>query len=503
MYKILIQLVGEQSLPNIFPILSLHPNRVVNIFTMKTEKIHRKIANWCAEHGKVHGVSPKFVEHEPIGEDLSSVQSGIFRILRKEVERMQEKPGAMMILNMTGGTKAMAASAISLCQQISGMRVKEGHPPVPICYLNPNTGELEFVTCSERESVVVVRPARELRLTVAEIIESGGDTKVVSARRDWTQVYPAAIKLKSLADRRVLFTLEDARVENYAEKVKSPLSTMLEDKDPNRLKKLVVEMKKLAAWVEKNDSALKGVELCGFEVKNGDIYFSEVLQKEVDATKKEISSNCELSKADKKGIERKMCMKLNNCANFFVGGWWEVIVAHAYQKLNPESEVLWSVETAQKNNLEHVVETDIIATDGRSLCGISCKRGMHLNKVTQELEQHCTRTALLGGIIHKRIIAVYNSKLFSGLNALMSALRLTLWDSKKVEAIENNIAYRGAESLLGVAGSPQVKAPENSTLEQSEHDGDDESAVTRPSFIKRLTIAVRYLFGSGKHPQDS
>ncbi len=496
MYKILVQLVGEQTLPNIFPILSLKPDMVVNIYTEKTEKRHRKIANWCSKYAKKHGACPKFSKYPPVQEDIKGIQTGIFRILQSEMERMSDRPDAMLILNMTGGTKSMSASAISLCQQVSNIRVKKGLSPVPICYLNVVTGELEFVTCEEKEAEIVEQPAREVKLSVEEIIETGGDIVMVSARKDWAEVYPVAKKLRALADKGVRFAFDDIKEENYAKKTREPLSKMLSDKDSGRLKRAVAEMRKLAAEVEKNETLRRGVELCGIVARSGDFYFGQELQSEVEETVKRLAANNNLPKNERRQQMRRICMKLNNCANFFVGGWWEVLVAHAYQKANPAAEVLWSVETAPKTDIEHIVETDIIASDGRSLCGISCKRGMHLNKVTQELEQHCTRTALLGGVAHKRVIAVYDSQRFRQLGALLKALRLELWDANTIDCMSRGKPARDA----AVAPKPE-KEPEGGANATSESEAEAESEAESPSFFRRLAIAARYLFGGkGENP---
>lgn len=479
MKKILIQLIGEQTLPNIFPILSICPDRVVNIYTQTTAKENIKIIDWCRKYGEKYGARPKFTKSAPIGESLSETQKGIADILRKELAKVEDASSAMLILNMTGGTKAMSASAISYCMQISNIRKEQGLNPVPIFYLNPSAREMEFVTCEELRDKVLVRSPLDIRLSVQEIIEAGGNTVVVSYNKNWEKVYPAAKKLRDLADEDILFTLNESR--NYKDyDVRRPLSLLLKDNNTNRLVQRVNALKNLAAVAEKDDAVLQGFRLCGLDARDSDFYFTEEICRKVEDILSRID-NQGMKKHQKYNLEREARHMLTGAANFLVGGWWEVMVAHAYQQENPQAQVLWSVETADKHDHKHAVETDIIASDGLSLCCISCKRGLHAS-VMQELEQHCARTTMLAGLRHRRIIAVFRRDALYELRSLSNALKLEMWDAKKVKCIEEGKPYEKKE------------AP---TAERRGKSQEEDAKPERIPFFKRVASAIRILF-SGK-----
>lgn len=481
MRKILIQLIGEQTLPNIFPILSINPDAVVNIFTDKTRKQHRTIMNWCRQYGEKYDIHPEFIQTAPIKTSLSEIKQGIGRVLQNEMEKLRNEKDTMLILNMTGGTKSMSACAIFYCIQVSNRLKQEGYQPLPVVYLNPENREIEFITEDGQTESVLVRDPREVKLSVAEIIDAAGTAQMVSARKDWQQVYPCAKAIHKIANGGLYFTLNEVNQDNFASYVSSPISAHLRDNDKERLKKAKAALQKLAAMTQQDETLSRGFALCGFVARDGDFFFSDELQK--NAAELEILLTADdLQNQQINEMKKAMSRQLGNAANFFVGGWWEVIVAHAYQLENPQAEVLWSVETATRNDLDHAVETDIIATDGHALCCISCKRGIH-PQVTQELEQHCTRTAMLGGVIHQRIIAIFHFRKKENLNSLAMALRLTMWSAKKVQAIEEGKQYKE---------KPPVEKVKDESAVQSNKPTRKEPEASLP-FTSRLRQAFRLL----------
>lgn len=481
MRKILIQLIGEQTLPNIFPILSINPDAVVNIFTDKTRKQHRTIMNWCRQYGEKYNIHPEFIQTAPVKTSLSEIQQGIGRVLQNEMEKLRDEKDTMLILNMTGGTKSMSACAISYCMQISNRLKQEGYQPLPVVYLNPENGEIEFITESGQKENVLVRAPHDVKLSVAEIIDAAGTAQMVSARKDWQQVYPCARALLKIANGGLYFTLNEVNQDNFASYASSPISALLRDNDKERRERAKAALQELADKTQQDETLSRGFALCGFVARDGDFYFSDDLQKKVAELEILLSAD-DLKKHQKYEMKKAMSRQLGNAANLFVGGWWEVIVAHAYQLENPQAEVLWSVETATRNDLDHAVETDIIATDGHALCCISCKRGIHA-QVTQELEQHCTRTGMLGGVMHQRIIAVFRRDAEWQLNSLARALRLTMWSSKKVQAIEEGKKYEE---------KPLVEKVKDESAVQSNNPTRKEPEASLP-FTSRLRQAFRLL----------
>lgn len=487
MPKVLIQLIGGQTLPNIFPILAVRPERVVNIYTASTEKQHHSIVDWFSQFGKKHKLRPQFAEYSPIPDkDLTLLSKAINSILQREYSLMKETPGTMMILNMTGGTKPMSAYAMSSCMNMSRILTsQDGLPPVPIIYLNSTTDELEFISHSDLKEQVVAQPYENISLGAGELIAAGGNAVLLSAHYDWQKDYPAAVRIQQIASSGVYFQMKNADRDNYLSFVQSSLSDLMQDDKADRRAKATEQLKKLATKVQETPELAESFQRRGLVARDGDFYFSEHLQ--IKAQK--LANNDKLRGNIKYEKLKEMIYCLQEATNFFVGGWWEVIVAHAYQLQNPTAEVLWSAVTAPVNNPKLKVETDVIASNGHSLCCISCKRGVHAqDKVTQELEQHCTRTAQLSGVIHRRIIAVFRKESEAMLKGLADALRLTMWSFQTVRDIE----YK----QLIPEQKPEVKAEQ-----KPEPKPEPKPAVkvvpAAPSFGKRLIKAFRYIF-SGK-----
>ena len=332
----------------------------------------------------------------------------------------------------------------------------------------------------------------DVRLSVAELIAVQGDVELVSHTAGWEEVYPLAKKLRDFAVSGIYFSFEKVDRDNYVEKSKVPFSSLLRDKDVGTLEKERNTMKNLATKVGCQPKLARALELCGVEARDGDFYLNaQSLQKVNRKTRSKRERNAAL-----------YCVQ--GALNFFEGGWWEVIVAHAYQVQYPQAEVLWSAVTANTSDRDHGVETDVIASpDGRMLCCISCKRGVQ-DKVVQQLEQHSTRTAMLSGVIHKCIIAVYTERGVEKLAPLANALKMTMWDAHRVHCIET-----GKEYVKNVKHAPDSQ-PKNAPATQVKPtlaaapaknlpgEEDDEFMPAAPSFLTRLKQAVAYvLTGKG------
>lgn len=130
-------------------------------------------------------------------------------------------------------------------------------------------------------------------------------------------------------------------------------------------------------------------------------------------------------------------------------------MANAYACANPDAEVRWSVVTASKGESENGVETDVIVSDGNKLCCISCKRRLHQD-VIQELEQHCNRTAMLGGIVNKSVMAMYkvDSKQPT---YITKALKMEWWNAEIIKNMESGRKY---VEVIPHASAPKAVTPQ-------------------------------------------
>lgn len=489
MRKVLIQLIGQQTLPNIFPILAIQPDRVVNIYTEKTKPRHQKIVEWCSKYSKRFSVTPEFVECFPIRESVKEVDADIARIIKVEKELALADKDTMITLNITGGTKAMSSCALLRSMRLARDMKDGGCPGVNVVYLNERTRDIEFVYGEENREQLIVAPIKDIKLKVKELVDATGDAEVLGGINQWNDAYTAAEELRNLADNRILFKMAQFNRENFFNVVQQPLSSLLEYQQDSDF----TAFKELAARAMADEKLKKSFAARCIVARDGDFYFSNRLQKDVKQLMQYTLKDQTISQREKNLKFNAIISEMQDATNFFVGGWWEIIVAHAYKKLKPEDEVLWSVRTAPKGDYEHAVETDIVATDGYSLCCISCKRGRKHDKVIQQLEQHCTRTNMLGGNIHECIIAFYRGD--ENISKLLASLKLKMWDHTTVRSIEAN-RYVDEKKTASVTpaiiiSKPKPAAPATPAQQQPAAPASTETKLPLP---KRIWAAVRLLF---------
>lgn len=468
MKKILIQLIGGQTLPNIFSLLSVEPDRVVHFYTEKTKGRHDDIVHWCETHGAAFGLHPEFAAYAPISERLDIFKKEIADIIYNEFNSLNGEDAGMLILNMTGGTKLMSSMAMSVCMSLEARMKAQGVSiSIPIFYVNTQARDFDFLSHADLQNKVLVHPPFSRKLSVRQIIESRREIRYLSGSRRWQEVHAAAALLEKIGPS--LKPL-DMKAGNIGELVLAPITQWVEPDSRKKMQAFV-----MAAGAD--DAAISALSVCGFTYREGNFYAKEHLVNEARR----------LEKADNKSkqqlykLEKEVLSNIRAAQNFFIGGWWEVLVAHAYQRAHPTDEVLWSVETASEQNK---VETDIIATDGCSLCCISCKRGIH-KQVTQELEQHCTRTELLGGVITERIMAMYRPHDAEEMRSLAKVLNMKVWDKSGVAEIE-----RTGKVPDRVGGTMQEKPADRAASPITEPSDDTPDSL---SFLQRMKAACLLL----------
>lgn len=338
---------------------------------------------------------------------------------------------------------------------------------IPIFYVNTQARDFDFLSHADlRDKVLAYNPFSR-KLSARQIIESRREIRYLSGSRRWQEVHAAAALLEKMAPS---LKPVDIKAGNIGELVLAPITQWVEPDSRKKMQAFVTE-------AGKNEAVISGLDVCGFVYRDGNFYAKEHLVNEA----RRLGKAQEKSKQGRKKLEKEVISNIHAAQNFFIGGWWEVLVAHAYQRAHPTDEVLWSVETASEQNK---VETDIIATDGCSLCCISCKRGMH-KQVTQELEQHCTRTELLGGVITERIMAMYWPHDAAEMKSLAKVLNMKVWDKIAVAEME-----RTGKEPDRVGGTVHEKSAAHAASPTPEQSVDTPNSL---SFLQRMKTACRLL----------
>lgn len=142
-YKALISLVGDQSIPNLLPVLCLQPRHVVLVCTEQTEPVAERLRLILQEHTAEHDVSIQceIVEVDPY--DMADIETETSKTVDKRAWMPEE-----LAFNLTGGTKTMAIAAYRLAESYGA----------PFCYLvsEGNTSRIHTYRVSPEEGLEFV-----------------------------------------------------------------------------------------------------------------------------------------------------------------------------------------------------------------------------------------------------------------------------------------------------------------------------------------------------------
>jgi hypothetical protein len=108
----MVALVGEQPLPNFFPVRHYCPEEILFIYTSRTLHYYQHLLDILQTNTKVYGL-----EVSPY--DIPSIVAK----LRAELEKLAPTPSAPPIFNITGGTKPMMIAAYQIAQERSAPTV--------------------------------------------------------------------------------------------------------------------------------------------------------------------------------------------------------------------------------------------------------------------------------------------------------------------------------------------------------------------------------------------
>ena len=140
MKRVLIQLLGGQTQPNIFSVLSVLPDEVVNLYTATTEQQRDQIEGWFARYGEQVKVQP--IMRSLLIDERDQLYA-TRDVIKEELMRTLGDKGVQMYLNMTGGTKLMSVVAVQMCLSLEYSEpAQKANVSVPIFYVNTKRGAL-------------------------------------------------------------------------------------------------------------------------------------------------------------------------------------------------------------------------------------------------------------------------------------------------------------------------------------------------------------------------
>lgn len=188
MKKILIQLIGHQTIPNVVPLYVLRPDAVYHLCTKETLPIGHRIEKWMKNNPITAYISHHLKKIQ--GAEKHQETLDICR------ELMQKYPDAQFVVNMTGGTKLMSLAAYQSAAQRGN---------TPVVYVEPERSKdyaemLVWVEKAEMRESLTKGYAPSLKLKVDDFLALGEQAYKPQKSADWHRLIPAAKAVQRYAD---------------------------------------------------------------------------------------------------------------------------------------------------------------------------------------------------------------------------------------------------------------------------------------------------------------
>lgn len=366
----LIQLISEQTIPNLLPILRLRPQHFVHLWTPKTETQAKQLEE------VIRILAP--------GSGLKTVELSEMPRMTESYEKVIEEIGAVeagsqAVVNFTGGTKLMSigAYAAALAKGVPSLYVHtEG-----ACFLDgatsPQMAELldndwGFGSILDRLKVHILGRANGVRR--------------ITPGKPWNLYLKLAEHLFNHPD--------DERLTHAA--VLGPAGLIPRGIEP-------YDAKGWLSILDKPFSVPKDVAELAIATgiaRPGSLPVELLLP---DATRKKLERLAGNSYLD---LDQFFAAKvpLQHTIALLTGAWWEVIVCDALSKSGVARDIRWSSQVGDPRGPD--VEEDVLALDGVELLYISCKRGGAGSRLLPFLDEIHSRAAMIGGRFNRRYLAV-------------------------------------------------------------------------------------------------
>ena len=370
----LIQLVSEQTMQNLLPVLRLKPRRLVHLATPRTVARSALVAEAAGQAG--HDI-----ELETI---TLSAMPGI-RETRQAVLAAIERSGAAeqdVIVNFTGGTKLMRIGAY----------VAAAKHKVPSLYVDTQdalfvdgqTGDRLTELLDGDWSFTSLVPL----LSVNAVARANGCARVTSGH-DWQAFLPLAQNLLSNPD-----------AEQAAHDAFQGGQGLFPKSEP----------RKPIDWLpfyERDISLPKAVGRLAIEVGLMVSGSREDSVRLCPATRSEMESLAANQSAHIQGYASRYyraVSPLQRAISFLSGGWWEVILADNMRRCGRFRDIRWSVQVGERGGPD--LEEDVVALEGVQIVYVSCKRGGHRSRLLPLLDEINARARSMGGTFTRRFLAI-------------------------------------------------------------------------------------------------
>ncbi len=387
----LIQLVSEQTMPNVLPALALRPGEIVLVHTPQT----RVQCEWIERALHLGGLRSPIILHalpdNPDHHATGNVISGLIMARRDK--------GIPPVVNITGGTKLMSIGGFAAAN----------HHKVPNFYLDTQHRQIHAGTSIALPAPLDASPAAFRLMADAlsvSVIASAHGISGFSPGRDPSGWLPAAHLLASQPEleRRAHEFACDLLSEGHrrpADYRRLVWETPLDDLPDALIEPLAlgghIVMRDGRWWIAHHDPDLIARWAAGEPYDRITTYFATIAP-------------------------------IQQFISFLQGGWWELAVFEAARSSGRFRDLHWSAELTRPGGTTPI-EEDILAVEDLNLAVISCKRGGDRSRLFRAIEELDAASRVLGGTHTRRYLAVASAlpaPLVEELRARASRTRTTL-----------------------------------------------------------------------------
>jgi hypothetical protein len=369
----LIQLISEQTMQNLVPVLALKPAKVFHLATPKTTARSVNVLEGARQAGAtVEAEHIRLTEMPSIPETSRAVLRAI------ESARAEEMTP---VVNFTGGTKLMSIGAYeaAIREQVISLYVDTDRQQ----FLDGHSGPKLNMVLGDDFSFTSLHQS----LTVNAIAVAHGRQRVTGGRNWRPYMSLARHLLQSAADETSTWEAihgyggvcphgrEPRRAGDWLSLLDRPLRL------PPRVGELALEAGLLrrdgAKLLLPDTTRPKLQELAAAERPATTDYFGAVRQ-------------------------------LQFVLAFLSGAWWEVAVLEAAHRSGQFRDLRWSVNVGERLG-GFDPEEDIVGVDGVQIAFFSCKRGGARARLVPLLDELDNRARSLGGHFTRRFLAVFQT----------------------------------------------------------------------------------------------
>lgn len=377
----LIQLVSEEAMPSLFPILAMKPAALVHVTSHGFEHHSEPVLAAAA----VAGLRPgdEAVRHFQLPPMPSITDT--HNAVKEGIEWLQDR-GLQPVINFTGGTKLMSIGTFyaAVSAQVPSLYVDGDNQT----FVDGRTGPELASFLEDGLHLRQVAP----HLSVSVIVGAHGG-RFRSSGRDFAALVPLARHLfANPADETRVWEALFGKAGAF-----SKLQRATEKRDWLRAPEVQFSLPKHVREL---------AEAAGLVVIRQGV--ARLKCDEWEATAAAAASGVRL----KFNEIQRLIAPIQERLNFFGGGWWEVAVAQAVKECGAFADIKLGAEISKAGR--RAMEEDILAVQGVQLAYFSCKRGSQ-GRLQRQLEEVDASARRLGGKLALKYFAVCH--LSSGMRA--------------------------------------------------------------------------------------